>query len=101
MRFKRLAEQTVRRLTLRSIRGNLRARRFIRSRCSECRLCTENSVARVAEPRQDISLFIELPIDGGGVDVNLRVVTVDGGDAFGGGDQTNELHAQHASFFKV
>ena len=46
----------------------------------------------VAQAGQDVALLVELAVDGGGVDRDLRVLGVQGLDAFGGGDEADELH---------
>src|SRR6478752_973660 len=51
----------------------------------------EDAIARIAEPRQDVAVFIELPIDRRGVDRHRGVRFGHRGDALGAGQQADEL----------
>src|SRR5688572_5169158 len=53
----------------------------------------ENAVPRFAQTGQDVTLLVELAVDGRAVDRDLRVVLVQRGDALGGGHEAHELHA--------
>src|SRR5947207_5063460 len=53
--------------------------------------CAEDAIAGVAEPRKDISLLVQLPIDRRAVNGNFRMLAMAGGDAFRGGDEADEL----------
>ena len=57
---------------------------------------SEEPIARVAQSRQDIALLIELAIDRGAINWDLRVLRVQGSNSFGGGNEADEAHRSHA-----
>ena len=57
-------------------------------------------VARVSQSRKDISLIIEFAIDGGAINREFRMLAMESGDSFGGGDEADEFHAGDAGFFQ-
>ena len=51
----------------------------------------ELTVPGVTEAGHDVALLVETAIEGGAVDVHIRMRLLDGRDALGGGDQVDEL----------
>ena len=62
-------------------------------------LRSEKPIPRIAQARQDIAGLVELSIDGGRVDDNVRVGSREDSDALGRGDETKKLDVFTAFFF--
>ena len=59
----------------------------------------ENAVAGVAETRHDVSVVVELFVDRGAVDFNVRMFAVETFNAFRCGDQVNAFDFFDPVFF--
>src|SRR5690606_7524377 len=54
-------------------------------------LGAKDAVTRVAQTGQDVAVLVELAVDGRGVDGHVRVCLLHRGQAFGAGQQADEL----------
>ena len=59
----------------------------------------EDTVAGIAKAREDVFLFIQLTVEGGGIDRNVRMRLVHDLDTFRGSDETHEFDILDAFFF--
>lgn len=57
-----------------------------------CLFGAENAVAGVAETRHDVSVVVELFVDRGAVDFNVRMFAVEAFNAFRCGNQVNAFN---------
>ena len=64
------------------------------------RLCSKDAVAGVAQTGKDVTLVVELSVDGGTVNGDFRMLAMDRLNAFRGRDKTDESHAGDARFFQ-
>ena len=57
-----------------------------------------DAVAGVAEAGEDVTFVVELAVKGSGEDGDVGVGLVQGGDAFGGGDEAEKDEVAHSFF---
>src|SRR3990167_2817535 len=52
---------------------------------------SKNRVASITQPWQDVAMLVELPVNGRGVNRHIRMGFLQGGNAFGAGQQADGL----------